>query len=126
METVDKIKFTEKGLYSDRSLLVKQKDEKFSFFELDNKTDEEFELSNSLIKWLVENDKIEMTDVSPYIKLNIKRPTNSNGETTEKTYVGRSSKIKSEKVYIISKTGNKVKIQDELGNEATVSEKTLR
>jgi hypothetical protein len=130
--------------YKNREILVKKdEDGEISFYEKNTETEKEGKLTEKVMKWAVESGRLDYEELKDYIeglkKPDLKKDKEIKMVKPKKTtkisvnagkeykYSGRSKKITSEIVTLISNDGKgKCKVKDKDGNVVVVTESTLK
>ena len=124
MEVLETIDFIDNVVYKNKQVEVrKDEEDNVRFFEVNKEDTPEcnVEVSIDTIKWCVKNGKLSRK-INPFIPL-------EEGETLETevyyNYKGKSTKLTTKKVILLSKSNNRCKVQDMEGNETSVAESQL-
>jgi len=106
------------------------------FVEIDNDALTGSKIPEKIVKWLGETGRLDARELSDFIDIKVpekievktipeKRELTANDYSGEMTYTGRSKKITSKRVNVLSDNGTKCKIQDYNGNVVEVAKSTL-
>ena len=123
MKVIEIIEFIN-DVYGNKQVEVrKDEEDNIHFFEVNKEgaPECEVELSIDTVKWCVQNGKLPRK-ITPHIPL-------ADGEVLEVDvyyhYKGKSTKLITKKVIVLSKSGNRCKVQDMEGNETSVAESQI-
>jgi hypothetical protein len=136
MEKLKTIEFINgDALYINKEIdVIRNEEGEVEFYEIDKRGEIPMKLLSELtVKWIAENGRVNPDDVSEYMEVKpiktptlVARPKKSKSVDEDMEYTGRSKKIETKLVTVISFNGDKAKVKDGKGNVATVAKSTLK